>query len=303
MKFGKVENLEHINFDLSIDLEKSLRLLSETNTTCHISIGATSWINKDWKGFIYPTKIKTSEYLYYYAQNFQTIELNATHYRIPSIEQVINWKNQVGPTFKFCPKIPQTISHSKNLGADRDTLKIFLDAISHLEDNLGPCFMQLPPYFDSYKIDVLNSFLTKWPAGYPLSLEFRHKSFYQENDKIKKLNERLAEKNIGRVLVDVAGRRDLMFQPTLTSHEVIIRFVGNHPHPSDERRLDQWLRIMEYWSRQRAIQIHFMIHQTGEKATLHTAHTLIEKWNWQKFTTKIQPLAWIERFNPVALLA
>lgn len=301
MKFGKSENLEHINFDLSFDLEKSLQLLGKADTKSQISIGATSWMNKDWRGFIYPTKIKTNEYLYYYAQNFQTIELNATHYRIPSIEQVINWKNQVGPNFKFCPKIPQSISHSKNLGADRDTLKIFLDAISRLEGNLGPCFLQLPQYFDTSKIDVLNNFLTKWPVGYPLSIEFRHENFYQENDKIRELNERLAEKNIGRVLVDVAGRRDMIAQPTLTDEEVIIRFVGVYPHPGDQKRLHQWLHIIEYWSRQRAIKIHFMIHQSDEKATLYTAHILTEKWNEQKFTPKIRPLAWIERFNPVAL--
>lgn len=303
MKFGKVENLDHINFDLSFDIEKSLRLLEKANTQHHIRIGATSWMNKDWRGIIYPAKIKATEYLHYYAKNFQTIELNATHYRIPTIEQVINWKNQVGPSFKFCPKIPQTISHSKSLGADRDTLKIFLDAISHLEENSGPCFLQLPPHFDSVKIDVLNSFLEKWPVGYPLSIEFRHESFYQENNKIRKLNERLAEKTIGRVLVDVAGRRDMLSLPTLTTDEVIIRFVGNHPHPSDEQRLDQWLRIMEYWSLKRAVKIHFMIHQSDEKATLHTAFNLTEKWNNQKLTPKIKPLAWIDRYNPLALHA
>ena len=301
MKFGKELNLDNVDFNLSFNMDKSVNMLKPQEYLCDIKLGATGWGNKDWKGILYPKTAKPKDYLPHYSKSFKTIELNTTHYRIPTKDQVSKWKDQVDSDFKFCPKVLQLISHSRDLGANSNHLINFLDAISNFEDNLGPCFLQLPPYFDTSRLSVLYSFLDRWPSGWPLSLEFRHESFYNNNEVTDNLNEILHSKSIGKVLVDVAGRRDLIQNPILTSPDVIIRFVGNFPHYSDHSRITEWLKIFSFWITQGVRNIYFMIHQSEEMAVLQTAQKIIENWNAEKLTLQIMPLRWIDGYNPLDL--
>ncbi|MDX1943060.1 MAG: DUF72 domain-containing protein, partial [Saprospiraceae bacterium] len=161
MKFGKLPDISNVDFTLPADPPETKEFLKRhfrSHDKLHVYIGGTGWSMKEWVGTVYPAGIKSKDYLKYYTQQFNTIELNTTHYRIPTIETVEKWYAEATPDFKFCPKIPQTISHSANLGIGSGQIGLFCDAISHLKEKMGCCFMQLPPYFGENRIKVLEKF-------------------------------------------------------------------------------------------------------------------------------------------------
>ena len=88
------------------------------------------------------------------------------------------WKNESTPDFRFCPKMPQVISHSSDLGANNDALDNFCKNILLLEEKLGCCFMQLPPYFGMDRLPVLEHFFRRFPKEIRLAVELRHESIF-----------------------------------------------------------------------------------------------------------------------------
>jgi uncharacterized protein YecE (DUF72 family) len=148
MKFGKLANIEDVDFSLppSHPLNKTiLEANPQQSSPTDLYIGCTGWSMKEWVGNAYPEKTKPKEYLKYYGEQFNTIELNTTHYRIPDKATITKWYNETPSDFRFCPKLPQSISHSRNLGLGGERILSFCEAVQGLEEKLGCCFMQLPP--------------------------------------------------------------------------------------------------------------------------------------------------------------
>ena len=144
MKFGKLSDISNVVFSLPSEPEENKTILSsfpKQNTPPKIHIGCTGWSMKEWVGKVYPLKTPAKDYLKHYARQFNTIELNTTHYRIPSEANIEKWKNESTTDFRFCPKIPQVISHSADLGGNNDALNNFCKNILLLEEKLGCCFM------------------------------------------------------------------------------------------------------------------------------------------------------------------
>src|SRR5690606_6097469 len=110
-----------------------------------VYVGCAKWNKSDLKGF-YPRG--TKDELTYYATQFNSVELNATFYKMPTNEQVVTWKNKTGEDFKFFPKISNTISHYKRLINIEEPLAMYCDAISHFEEKLGMVFLQM---IDNFK--------------------------------------------------------------------------------------------------------------------------------------------------------
>lgn len=112
MDFGKLESVDDVDWTLpSTDplTEHYLKKIQSQKTEWFL--GTPTWGSRTWLGKIYPKDAKPTEFLHHYAQSFNTIELNTTHYRIPDNDLVKSWTEEVGSDFRFCPKFPQTISH------------------------------------------------------------------------------------------------------------------------------------------------------------------------------------------------
>ena len=248
MKFGKLANIEGVNFDLPVDPPNNEVLLSPLveQQKLNFYIGCTGWSMKEWVGKVYPPKSKTKDFLYHYSRQFNTIELNTTHYRIPTPSTIKNWFDQSAADFRFCPKVPQSISHHRQIGIGTGYIEAFCDSIIGLDEKLGVCFMQMPPYFDTKRISLLNHFLEKWPSNIPLAIEFRHESWFNQSQDAMHLFDQLANKNVGLVITDVAGRRDVLHM-RITSPWVLLRFVGNGLVPSDYSRIDEWVLRWQQW--------------------------------------------------------
>ncbi len=264
MKFGKVANIDDVDFRLQDDPAANARIWKKMAATPQPStrmyLGCTGWSMKEWVGKVYPKGTPAREYLTVYGEQFNTIELNTTHYRIPSPEQVRKWLDQTPADFRFCPKVPQTISHSRDLGTGGPPLAQFSHAMDLMGERLGCCFIQLPPYFGHDRLRLLEQFLKGWPAHHPLAVEVRHESWFDQPDHFRDFLELLQQYGKAAVITDVAGRRDVAHMG-VTAPVTMIRFVGNGLHPTDYQRIDAWIRRLKTWSEGGVNEVYFFPHE------------------------------------------
>lgn len=249
MDFGKCSSLEGINFSLPPDHPATagrLGGLAYREGPPALYFGCTGWSMKEWVGTWYPWGAKPEHFLGHYGRQFNTIELNTTHYRIPTPAQVAQWRDAVPAAFRFCPKVPQRISHSADLGFSSGQIPLFVESMTHFGEKLGPSFLQLPPTFGPSRAETLDRFMRGFPCGtIPLAVEFRHPDWFSTPEGWA-VFDRMAALGVSVVITDVAGRRDVLHQ-CLTTGSVLLRFVGNELHPTDFERLDAWTERLQTW--------------------------------------------------------
>ena len=110
-----------------------------------IRIGTSGWTYPHWKDAFYPADWPKSKWLEYYTQHFDTVELNATFYRLPKAKTFENWKQRTPHDFLWAVKANKYITHTKRLREPEEPLKRFYGAASGLQEKLGPVLIQLPP--------------------------------------------------------------------------------------------------------------------------------------------------------------
>lgn len=261
MKFGKLENIESVDFSLPKEPQQNLKVLENLSTDSPtLFIGCTGWGMKEWKGVYYPEKTKPENYLFEYGKQFNTIELNSTHYGTPKAETLEKWYGDTPDDFVFCPKLHKAISHRKTLGIESDIIENTVDAYSILKEKLGPIFMQLPPYFDASRMTLLERFFMSFPAEFDLSIELRHASWFEDESITNELHDMALNYNKGLLITDVAGRRDVLHM-RICNHTLLVRFVGNGLHPTDFTRVDEWIERIQYYAQNGVNRIYFFPHE------------------------------------------
>ena len=294
MEFGKLTNISTVNFTLPQDHPETARVLRGAIPRVglpRVYVGCTGWAMKDWCGWVYPKACKSADYLKYYGQQFNTIELNTTHYRTPSFDDIRKWYDQTPPDFRFAPKMLQTVSHSKNLGYGTGLTGQFCEAILGLQEKLGVCFMQLPEYFHASNLPIFEKYIAKLPKSVPFSVELRGSEWFgakenPENTPPVKAGQApqyqndffkiLEENNISTVITDVSGRRDVLHQ-RLTTPKAIIRFVGNNLHPTDFSRLDEWVERLKTWFELGLHEVYFFTHSPDNLNAPHLSKYFQER--------------------------
>lgn len=146
-------------------------------------MGTSSYSHESWIGPFYPEGAKPADFLTLYAQRYQTVEIDATFYRIPSVAQARSWASKVPSEFRIAAKVPQIITHEKTLLDCGGEVAAFLEAMDELGDRLGPLLFQFP-YFrrDSFAtlgafLERLEPFLDALPRGRPYAVEVRNKAW------------------------------------------------------------------------------------------------------------------------------
>ncbi|MFH6603827.1 DUF72 domain-containing protein [Maribacter algicola] len=271
MKFGKVDNPEQIDFTIPDDHSGTAVMLSKSKNAepLRVYVGCAKWNKTDLKNF-YPRG--TKDELAYYSTQFNCIELNATFYRIFPPETYIKWYGKTPDGFKFFPKIVQNVSHLRRLNEQAyPILDEYLNVTSNLQNKLGTIFLQMHNNFSPKDWDRVVKFVENWPKEFRLAMEFRHTDWFNDEKVAQELYHLLQENGIANVLVDTAGRRDLMHM-RLTNNEAFIRYVGAN-HKSDYTRLDEWVEKLSDWKEKGLRNIHFFVHQNMELASpLLSAH-------------------------------
>jgi uncharacterized protein YecE (DUF72 family) len=144
-----------------------------------VRIGCSGWNYKHWRdGVFYPPRLPPRRWLDFYAQRFDTVEINATFYRLPRREAVARWVEESPPDFLFAVKMSRYVTHVKRLAASAESLQLFYERIEPLtaSPKLGPVLWQLPPQFKRDD-ERLARTLAILPAGRHC-FEFRHESWF-----------------------------------------------------------------------------------------------------------------------------
>ncbi|TAE05699.1 MAG: DUF72 domain-containing protein [Bacteroidetes bacterium] len=280
MEFGKVsaEQLPQVVFDLPALPAHTQRLLASQQAPEKpvVYVGCPVWANKEWIGSWYPADTKEKDFLHQYAQQFNTIELNSTHYQIPHPSVVEHWRSKVPDDFRFCPKFLQDISHTLlQMGEARAMTQLFCQTMQAFGECLGTSFLQLSPYFSPKERDMLLKFCDDLPVGYRLAVEFRQAQWFV-GDNLPKISEELASRGIGTVITDTAGRRDAVHL-SLSSPTLMLRFVGNDLHTTDYTRIDAWVGKLQSLIAQGVQEIYFFAHEPDNTKAPDLACYVIEK--------------------------
>lgn len=233
-------------------------------------LGCPIWTYKGWVGSFYPEGTKQSDFLREYARRLNAVEGNTTFYAVPSTETLQRWIQETPPEFRFCLKLPRTISHAGQLSDHVEETLRFLEAVSLLGSRLGPLFLQLPSRFSPDQLSDLVTFLESWPAQIELAVEVRHTSWFDPPHNAD-LNALLTHHQIARVIIDTRPIRilkgdkilqgsvyqrllearqrkpDVPVFSELTAPFAFIRFIGHPDLTKNAEFLNEWGDILSSW--------------------------------------------------------
>lgn len=259
MDFGRIEAIEQVDYTLPPDHAGVARVLGGLKAASpQVYVGGVLWASDSFPGLIYPAKARPADFVKYYTGQFNTIELNATHYRIPSEKTLHRWQQTAPEGFKFCPKIHQSVSHADNLLLMTDYQLHCNDLFGIFGHKLGPVFMQLPPNFSPTRLEELALFLDR--CAIPgMAVELRHPAWFSDQGPLRALCNYLYKKELGLVLTDTPGRRDVLHM-RLTNKTAFIRFNAHNHFEGDRARIDSWVEKAAGWLEQGLEQFYFFVH-------------------------------------------
>jgi uncharacterized protein YecE (DUF72 family) len=118
----------------------------EPLTLPRVSVGTSGWSYPTWRPGFYPAGTDPSSFLAFYSEQFPTVELNTTGYRLPAEDQFRRWAEQVPDGFEFAPKLP---------GHRLRGLDEFASRVHALGDRLGPVRVSLQNARDEGVLELL----------------------------------------------------------------------------------------------------------------------------------------------------
>jgi len=147
-------------------------------TKKHLYVGTSGWTYDDWSGSFYPEGVKGPDRLSFYAQKFNTVEVNASFYHTPTRPMIDAWNRRLGEDFHLVLKGPRTVTHLKKLRDCGEPLEMFLERALQLR-TLRVILWQLPPslHKDAARLD---EFLADLPQRVRHAVEFRHVSWWDD---------------------------------------------------------------------------------------------------------------------------
>ena len=163
-----------------------------------LSIGTSGFAFQEWKGIFYPEDLPGSRWLPYYAERFNSVEINYTYRKVPTEKTVRRWAEQVPDGFVFTLKANMRITHIKRLRDVSADLDEFVGLARLLGDRLGSILVQLPPTLERDD-SLLRSFLDAMPPDVRFAMEFRHDSWAESRDA-------LAERGVAWCVTDTEER-------------------------------------------------------------------------------------------------
>jgi uncharacterized protein YecE (DUF72 family) len=214
-----------------------------------IRLGTSSFTADGWSGSFYPKGMKSADYLGYYSSRFDTVEVDSTFYRCPTIEAVNNWALKTPPGFIFSLKVPQTITHQKILVDCEKEFEEFVSTAGILGDKLGPMVFQFP-YFNK---DVFNTpvqflgrlkpFFKRLPrGGHKFAVEIRNEWWLT-----KRFADLLEENKVALVLQDhslmPSAERVFSTIDPITADFIYIRLLGDRK--AIEAKTTVWNQVVE----------------------------------------------------------
>ncbi len=218
-----------------------------------VRVGCSGWEYAHWRGDFYPRRLVRERWLEFYAEHFDTVEVNSTFYRLASPSSAAMWVEQTPARFIFTCKASRYLTHIRRLGDISDGVARFYERLEALSDarKMGPTLWQLP---ESFRRDDarLERAVRNLPRGRHC-FEFRHESWFTAP-----VYEILRKHGVALVIGDHPKRP---FQShELTANWTFIRLhYGRRGRNGNYslRELDGWRRRIARWRAQTEVFAYF----------------------------------------------
>jgi uncharacterized protein YecE (DUF72 family) len=226
-----------------------------------IYIGTSGWHYKHWLDDVfYPAGTRPAQMFDFYAQHFDTVEINNSFYHLPSAKTFDNWRESSPPKFLFAVKGSRFITHMKKLKDPRPSSEKFFDVADRLGRKLGPILFQLPPRW-KVNVERLAEFLESLPQRHKYVIEIRDESWL-----VPEVYALLRRHKTAFCIHDFA---DMKIPEEITANFTYIRFHGptsaKYFGSYSSEQLREWAKRIEDWSqRLSAIYVYFNNDPGGE---------------------------------------
>ncbi|MEX2138336.1 MAG: DUF72 domain-containing protein [Pirellulales bacterium] len=182
-----------------------------------IRIGTSGWIYSHWREWFYPKDLPTKQWFAYYANLFDTVEINNTFYRLPTENTFDGWRQQAPPRFIYAVKASRFLTHMKKLNDPEEPIERILGRARHLGPTLGLVLYQLPRGWKC-NLERLAHFFAALPRDLTHVMEYRRSDWLCDGvfDLMRKFK-------IGLCIHDLLPDHPRV----VTSNIVYIRFHGS----------------------------------------------------------------------------
>jgi uncharacterized protein YecE (DUF72 family) len=221
-----------------------------------VRIGCSGWMYDDWRGGLYPERVPKRRWLEIYASVFDTVEVNATFYRLARRDAVAGWVEQTPPGFLFAVKASRYLTHIKRLVDIADGIERFYEPLAPMIDagKLGPVLWQLPENF--HRDDArLHGWLELLGGRDQIrhAIEFRHESWFAPP-----VLDALRSHGVALVIGDHPGRPFQTLDATASFRFVRFHYgsrgrAGNY----SATEIDTWARRIAQWRRREDVFAYF----------------------------------------------
>lgn len=208
-----------------------------------LRLGLAMWSHQSWQDSVYGHQTKVTERLAHYAHIFNSVEGNTSFYATPAPKTVLNWHSATPDSFRFTFKLPQRITHQKQLQDCNQDLRDFFHIMAPLIEKTGIWKIQLPAHFGPEQLPVLARFLDQIPQGLTYGVEVRHLAFFAKGDAERTLNRLLIDKKVNRIIMDSRPvfalppfnetiidahkkKPRVPVHPIATANNPVVRFIG-----------------------------------------------------------------------------
>ncbi len=220
--------------------------------TAELYLGTQGWKVGAWVGPFYPHGTRSANMLATYARAFKSVEVGSSSFAIPAAPIVEEWADHVPTGFRFALKVPQQVTHERQLQDTHRLVRRFTERVSVLGERLGPLLLQMSPSFrptDDNRA-VVNTFCETLPKGFRWAMEFRHPGWLTGATM-----DVLRSHDVATVLTDARWiPRDMMTDLALepTAPFGYIRWEGtgrrltdvSKPQLDREEELDLWEKVV-----------------------------------------------------------
>ena len=223
-----------------------------------VHIGTSGWHYAHWRGPFYPADLPPGRMLKFYAERFDTVEINNSFYRLPAAPAIQTWCRETPAGFCFAAKASRYITHNRKLNDPEETMEKFIVQIKKLGRRLGPILFQLPP---GWKINVerLDHFLSALPRRHRYVFEFRNPTW-----NVSPVYDVLRRHNAAFCIYELAG---FLSPLEITADFTYLRLHGpGNKYQGDysKHSLQEWANRIESWRKElKYIYVYFDNDQAG----------------------------------------
>ena len=185
-------------------------------------IGCSGWSYDAWLGHFYPTNLDRKNFLKYYSQVFDFVEIDSSFYHPPSLFITKRWASITPDEFRFTAKFPRSITHEKRLTDPEKELHYFFDVMRPLRNKLLALLLQLPPSLTAKEgLKKLEALIHMLDPDFRYAIEVRHRSWFDNNKDVYKLF------SDNSICLAWSQLDTIQTAPELTSDFVYLRFIGD----------------------------------------------------------------------------